>query len=319
MLDETSITLLRKVFVGRTSTSKGVSALKFRAAHAEHIKLIDSLVSDRYIENRDGNYSLSLTTLPEIASSTPQVGDLFMLCEHLFRALRQAYLDKPGENLTLDELSKLADLPRQRIYVGVPYLSEAYLISGFSSDLTSTDAYVLPNEKLLTHESFSSVVEEMRDWTIKSSATKNIALPPGKMFSMPGEELTFEHLLHPAISEHALPQYLNDHLRNAVLDSITAVFDLIRQKTGLDDDGDKLIGKVFSLDKPHLILSEIETESGRSDQKGFMQIFNGAYQGIRNPKAHSLDHDLTPIKAAHYLVLASVLARRVEEATVVKR
>ena len=319
MLDETSITLLRKIFVGRTSTSKGVSALKFRAAHAEHIKLIDSLVTDRYIESRDGNYSLMLTTLPEIASSTPQVGELFKLCEHLFRALRQAYLDNPGENLTLDVLSKLADLPRQRIYVGVPYLSEAYLISGYSSDLTATDAYVQPSEKLLTHESFSSVVEEMRSWSIKSSATKNIALPLVKMFSMPGEELTFEHLLHPAISEHALPQYKDGHLRDAVLNSITAVFYLIRQRTGLDDDGDKLIGKVFSLDKPHLILSEIKTESGRSDQKGFMQIFNGAYQGIRNPKAHSLDHDLTPIKAAQYLVLASLLARRVEEATVVKR
>jgi hypothetical protein len=45
-----------------------------------------------------------------------------------------------------------------------------------------------------------------------------------------------------------------------------------------------------------------------------MQIFKGAYQGIRNPKAHSLTHDLTAMKAAQYLVFASLLARRIDEA-----
>ena len=68
-----------------------------------------------------------------------------------------------------------------------------------------------------------------------------------------------------------------------------------------------------------LVLTELETESGQNDQKGFMQIFKGAYQGIRNPKAHSLTHDLTPEKAAQYLVFASLLIRRVQEAKGVKK
>ena len=37
-----------------------------------------------------------------------------------------------------------------------------------------------------------------------------------------------------------------------------------------------------------------------------------------NPKAHSLAHDLTQLTAAQYLVFASLLARRVEEAHLVK-
>ena len=45
-----------------------------------------------------------------------------------------------------------------------------------------------------------------------------------------------------------------------------------------------------------------------------MQIYKGAFQGIRNPKAHSLEHDLTDEKAAQYLVVASLLAQRIEEA-----
>ncbi len=319
MLDETSITLLRKIFVGSTSSSIGINAQRFRAENYEHLELIDSLVSSGYIENRDGKYSLRLTTLPEIASKTPQVGSLLYLCEHLFGVMRQAYLSNLGSNISLDELSILADLPRQQIYAGIPYLSEASVIGGYSTDLTTSDAYVTPTEKLLRHESFNQVVEEMRSWANKPVTPQKPFVLSDKTYSLFGNELVFEQLLHPVISEHALPQYKDGHLRDAVLNSITAVFDLIRQRTGLSEDGDKLIGKAFSLDKPYLVLSEIETESGKSDQKGFMQIFNGAYLGIRNPKAHSLDHDLNPIKAAQYLVLASLLARRVEEAKAIKR
>lgn len=124
----------------------------------------------------------------------------------------------------------------------------------------------------------------------------------------------FEELLHPVIFAHAFQHYVNGHYRDAVLNSIVAIFDLIRERTGLDLDGAALATQALSLEKPHLILSELDTESGRNDQKGFMQILVGAYLGIRNPKAHSLNHDLDPEKAAQYLIFASLLARRIYEA-----
>lgn len=128
------------------------------------------------------------------------------------------------------------------------------------------------------------------------------------------QKIGFEDLLHPVISQSSYELYCGGHLREAVLNSMTALFDHIRRRTKTDEDGDKLIGKVFSLEKPLLTLSELQTESGQNDQKGFMQIFKGAYQGIRNPKAHSMTHDLTAMKAAQYLVFASLLARRIDEA-----
>ena len=131
--------------------------------------------------------------------------------------------------------------------------------------------------------------------------------------------LNLEALLHPLIIDSAYQQYLDGHFRDAVLNSVIALFDYIREKTSLKEDGDKLIGKAFSLSDPHIILSELNSESGQSDQKGFMQIFQGTYQGIRNPKAHSLTHDLTREKASQYLVFASLLARRLDEATFPKK
>ena len=65
---------------------------------------------------------------------------------------------------------------------------------------------------------------------------------------------------------------------------------------------------------PRLILSVIDTNSGRNDQSGFADIFRGFYRGVRNPKAHSLVHDLDAHKAGQHLVLASILMRRDVEA-----
>lgn len=128
------------------------------------------------------------------------------------------------------------------------------------------------------------------------------------------QELGFEKLLHPIIVQSSYRHYRDGHLRDAVLNSVVAVFDFIRKKTGLTLDGENLVSRAFSLSDPYIILSDLTSESGKSDQKGFIEIFKGAYQGIRNPKAHSLEHDLTPEKAAQYLIFASLLARRVEEA-----
>lgn len=124
----------------------------------------------------------------------------------------------------------------------------------------------------------------------------------------------WESLLHPAIRASALSQYRDGHWRDAVLNAFIAVFDLVRSRTGLDLDGDRLATRVFSADNPLLVVADLSTESGRNDQVGLMMVLQGVYRGIRSPKAHSLQHDLNALKAAQYLVMASLLARRVDEA-----
>ena len=126
----------------------------------------------------------------------------------------------------------------------------------------------------------------------------------------------FVALLHPTIIKSALPHFEDGHYRDAVLNSIIAVFDHLRARTGVDADGSQLVGKVLGGQNPTLVFSEFQSESGRNDQEGFLKIFLGAYQGIRNPKAHSLSHDLDRTKAAQYLVFASLLARRLDEASI---
>ena len=133
---------------------------------------------------------------------------------------------------------------------------------------------------------------------------------------LPSTDLTtgIVDYLHPIILTSSFPQFRMGQYRDAVLNSMVAIFDLIRKKTGIDKDGAALVEDVFSLGNPVLVISELNTDSGQNEQKGYVQILKGAYQAIRNPKAHSLSTDLDQSKAAEYLIFASHLARRIEQA-----
>ncbi|MFS2036994.1 TIGR02391 family protein [Polaromonas sp. CT11-55] len=127
------------------------------------------------------------------------------------------------------------------------------------------------------------------------------------------QEVGFEELLHPVIQDKCLPLYRDGHLRESVLNAVIAVYDMIRHRTQSTLDGNALAGQAFGLENGLLIFSEVNTETGQNDQKGFLQIFQGVYTGVRNVKSHSLTHDLDKMKAAQYLVMLSLLARRVDE------
>lgn len=120
-------------------------------------------------------------------------------------------------------------------------------------------------------------------------------------------------LLHPIINKSSYHHFLNGHYRDAVLNAFIAVFDLLRQRTNLDLDGAKLAQTTYAPNAPLLIVSTLQTESGKSEQVGFMNLLIGAYSSIRNPKAHSLEESPNRLVAAQNLILASLLIRRIEE------
>jgi uncharacterized protein (TIGR02391 family) len=127
----------------------------------------------------------------------------------------------------------------------------------------------------------------------------------------------WEDLLHVSVREAALPQFRNGHWRDAQLNAVMAVLEVIRARTGLQLDGDQLITRVFGQNQPLLTVGDLTTPSGRDAQLGFMLVLQGMNKGTRNPRAHSLAHDLNALRTAQYLVFASLLARRVAEATAV--
>ncbi len=316
-MDELSKSILEEILKLNITHPKGLNATQFRAKRHEHLDLLDALESDRYLEKKNDNYHLTLLAILELSERSDEAKSLLDKCGHIFQVLRQFYIEHPGEKMYLNSLSEISNMQRGDVNICLAYMVEATIFGGYSIELYADDATVTPAEKILRYRNFRDVLKEIKSWHSKSST--KIKVQVGNIDQTVEHVEDFQFLLHPEIARNALQQYNNGHLREAVLNSIIAVFDLIREKTGLKEDGDKLIGKAFSLKNPYLILSEIASKSGQNDQKGFIQIFKGAYQGIRNPKAHSLSHDLTRLKAAQYLVFASLLARRVDEAKVIKK
>lgn len=124
-------------------------------------------------------------------------------------------------------------------------------------------------------------------------------------------------LVHPKVETSSRQRFEAGHYVDAVeaaLKELNSVIKkVIKKKTGQEFDGVPLMQKAFSPNQPVLVaLDDISTESGKNIQQGYMQIFAGAMQGIRNPKAHA-NLKITKGRAWHLLFLASLLFHKWDE------
>ncbi|MCI0541096.1 MAG: TIGR02391 family protein, partial [Verrucomicrobiales bacterium] len=123
-------------------------------------------------------------------------------------------------------------------------------------------------------------------------------------------------LMHAKVVAAAKARFDAGHYADAVEAALkelnSSVKEMVKKKTGKELDGADLMYQAFSPKSPLIVLDDLSTESGRSIQQGYMEIFAGAMIGIRNPKAH---HNLTitPERAIHHLFVASLLFHKLDE------
>jgi len=80
--------------------------------------------------------------------------------------------------------------------------------------------------------------------------------------------------------------YEAENYRNAILDSMHYVSDLLREKSGSDNDGAKLVGDALGGKNPKIKINKFQTQSEQNEHKGILQMLMGLYTGIRNPRSH---------------------------------
>lgn len=85
--------------------------------------------------------------------------------------------------------------------------------------------------------------------------------------------------------------YQNRDYRTAILDSIHFLSQLIRDKSGLESDGQALAGEALGGLNPKLRVNNLQTESDKNVQKGVEALLRGLYQAIRNPRSHGKHTD----------------------------
>ena len=128
--------------------------------------------------------------------------------------------------------------------------------------------------------------------------------------------LSFWNLLHPKIIEIAKSRFESGHFADSVEAAFKEVNNivkaLVKKETGQEFDGADLMNRAFSLQTPIIRLDDLNTQTGKDVQKGYMQIFSGAMIGIRNPKAHD-NITIDERRAIHFLFLASLLMYKIDE------
>ena len=75
---------------------------------------------------------------------------------------------------------------------------------------------------------------------------------------------------------------------HAALEATKGIFDRLRELTHIDADGATLVQAALSTQNrvPPLAINPLNTESERSEQRGFMNLMIGLYGMYRNPTAH---------------------------------
>lgn len=120
--------------------------------------------------------------------------------------------------------------------------------------------------------------------------------------------------LHQRIAPVVNDLYENGHYASAVREATIALENLVKERSGKHDlSGPHLMRTALSPDKPILRLNDMSDQTDRDEQEGFMHIAAGVALGIRNPFAHDLPQ-IGAQRALEYIVLISLLAKRVEEA-----
>lgn len=320
--EKETIDLLKQMFLACEVGTNEFEYKRFRATHYKQREQINYLEKAHFIEHSGNIYRLNLIALAELEKGIPACKNILDVCEVIFQDLKQEYLQEPEQTIFPLNIAYKYNIPPEYIHRSTPYLLQANIFASHYVD-ENMGVCVVTREEILDYDNFRQCIEKKQKYSLQSLERFNEfhCSQDNNYF-----EATFDYdsadlrpLLHPEIIKYAYPHYENGHLRESVLNSVMALLEMIREKTELDEDGDSLIGKAFSHSKPYLKIGDLNTESGKNEQAGFMQMLKGANQGIRNIKAHSLKHDLNKLSAAQYLVFASLMARRIEEATVIKK
>ena len=120
--------------------------------------------------------------------------------------------------------------------------------------------------------------------------------------------------LHPEVLKYCKIELMQDNYFHAVFEATKGLAQRIRDMVGIQADGAALVDRVFSIERPMLALNTLQTETERSQHKGFAALLKGCFGAVRNPLAHEPkilwegEDD-----AADYLSLISLLHRKLDD------
>lgn len=121
---------------------------------------------------------------------------------------------------------------------------------------------------------------------------------------------------HANVFKYCRAELLEENYFHSIFEAAKSIFDRLRELTGLEQDGAKLIETIFSVDRPLLVINGLCTDSEKSEHKGFASLLRGIYGTFRNPFAHAakIKWATSETDALDILSTISFVHRRLDEA-----
>jgi uncharacterized protein (TIGR02391 family) len=140
-----------------------------------------------------------------------------------------------------------------------------------------------------------------------SKATSKAVLSATPQLPLAASPLTH---LHSAVQQAVGSRFADGYYSDALHKACTALEKAVQDKASqpAEPTGATLMSKVFSKDKPILTVS-----SNQGEQEGYMFLYRGLAQAIRNHYAHN-DTATDPARALEWLGFISALFYKLEEA-----
>ena len=120
--------------------------------------------------------------------------------------------------------------------------------------------------------------------------------------------------IHAEVLKYCKVELMQDNYFHAVFEAAKGLAQRIRDLSGVQLDGPALVDRVFAIERPILAINSLQTETEKSEHKGFALLLKGCFAAVRNPLAHEPkllwqgEDD-----AADYFSLISLLHRRLDD------
>ena len=113
-------------------------------------------------------------------------------------------------------------------------------------------------------------------------------------------------------------ELLQKNYFHAVFEAMKSITAKLRQMTSTTKDGADLVHYAFSMkhSAPYLAINELNSDTLRGEQRGFVSLLKGLYGTIRNPIAHEpkVEWEMEEQDALDILTIISLVHRKIDNA-----
>ena len=121
--------------------------------------------------------------------------------------------------------------------------------------------------------------------------------------------------VHAEVFKYCTRELVANNYFHAVFEACKGVADRLRKITGINKDGAEIVDIAFAINSPLVIINKLESESEKSEHKGFANLLRGVFGMIRNPLAHDprLNWNMSEQDALDIFSMLSMIHRKIDD------